>query len=977
MTRYCLSFNTSGNSAVNASWELQILNNEGLLPYEGSFKADWQRIVPERKTYTHSFLTHRDGVLLRVILESQGAMPEITDMKLEEITGTNPVINGDFSSGPLNYSGWTDRRLAKLETNENGETILKCEPEGYALTDPIPVEPGSIYRYAEGSHVGGQVLVYDYDLLRIGRIDGYLPRKNPFLKIPADAAFIRIEYCDGRPTRVPVVNLVGLELVEKGTSPKIPDFPAYPGEIILEANSPPPEVRAAREIQHWVRKISGKEMRVLAVPSNRDNMKIRIGGKLAKNLFPEDFKYLDGSDGFAVRQKDKNIYIFGSRPSGALFGAFRFLEKNTDIIWARPRKEFGTVFTPNPSLEFKEANFILRPAFVKRMSGGNYAKTDDSGIWQGRLGLNTSAFWVNQYEREEMGGAPSFDGNFMSVIAQSDKYKFEKCKTEHPEFFIFQNGKRDISPNGYICYTAPGIAEAISEGLCEVIKKAEARGEKLEHISVRTRDGWAVCTCPECMKPIKLADGSFLEPKADTSQKDPLFFSTRVAVMMNKVAAEFAKTYPNMPIGVSAYIYMAVPPAVKHAPSLIPLFCAYGVCSIRFPILEGKNNHCIYGDSGGPVWETRFREYLNRNASEDRKLSMFAYYYCNGFSTVADSAAADWSAMVKSGGVYGVHMDGFSAESEQGLSVWDYRAIEWWIMARLMWEPTLDPQKLREDYIKRAYGRAAPEMLEFYNIIRKVWGDPDIKFGATCHSSSAEIFETLIVKTGNEEKLRSILVEAEKKVVNPNSKILVQRTLTAFDSLSKSLNRLAIPYVQESTAEWNIANSTFWMQAFKLGEFKKVSTWSDFKQAPAKHQTNVSVMRDETYLYFHFQALDAGKNDRVELVLTAERRAPIYFFALDRNGKRYDMKNYLPWDCPEWKGEVKNEKDSYTAMFKIPLSVIRELDLKEDDVKLYAKFSRLAFDGKDKEESTLDGTSITRTHYMNYWKMLTIAKGNE
>ena len=977
LTRYCLLFSAEVGSGNSSDWELQIFNRDGLLPYEGAFKADWQKIVPERKKYTHSFLTPRDGTLLKFIISKKGDLPQITDIKLEEVTDKNPVINGDFSSGLFNYSGWNDHRLAKLEKNEKGLIVLKCDAEGYALTDPIPVEPGASYRYAEGSYPGGRVLVYDYDLLRIDWIDDYDPKKNPFMKIPADAAFIRIEYCDGRDGRAPVIDKVGIELVKKGTVTKEAESPPYPGEIILEANSQLPEIRAAREIQHWVRKISGKEMRVLAAPSNRDNTKIWIGAKQARNLFPEDIKYLVGSDGFAVRQKERNIYIFGSRPAGALFGAVRFLEKNTDIIWTRPRKEFGTVFTSNPDLAFKEADFILRPAFVKRMSGSYYAQPVDSGIWQGRVGLNSSAGYYNQFEREEMGGAPSFDGNFMSVIAQSDKYKFEKCKIEHPEFFIFQNGKREISPNGYICYTAPGIAEAISEGLCEAVKKAEARGEKLEHISVRTRDGWAVCTCPECMRPIKLPDGSLLEPKGDTSQKDPLFFSTRVAVMMNKVAAEFAKTHPEMPIGVSAYLYMSVPPAVKHAPTLIPVFCAYGVCSIRFPILDGKNNHCVYGDSGGPVWEKRFREYLNRNAAENRELSMFAYYYCNGFSTVADSAAADWTAMVKSGGVYGVHMDGFSAESENDLSVWDYRAIEWWIMARLMWEPTLDPQELREYYIKRAYGKAAPEMLEFYNIIRKVWEDPDIKFGVTCHSSSAEIFEALIVKTGNEEKLRSILVEAERKAANPVSKILVQRTLTAFDSLSKSLNRTAIPYVQESTAEWNIADSTFWMQAFKLGEFKRVSTWTDFKQAPARHQTNVSAMRDETNLYFLFQALNAGENDRVELVLTAERAAPIYYFALDRNGKRYDMRNYLPLDCIDWKGKVKDEKDSYTAMFKIPLSVIKELDANKDDVKLYAKFSRLSPDGKDKEESSLTGDSISKTHYMNYWSALTITNGRD
>jgi hypothetical protein len=603
------------------------------------------------------------------------------------------------------------------------------------------------------------------------------------------------------------------------------------------------------------------------------------------------------------------------------------------------------------------------------MSGAPYASRSDDGIWQGRMGLNSSSYYYNQFECREMGGAPSFESNYMAAIAQSPKYEFEKCKKEHPEFFALINGKREILPNGYTCYTAPGIAKAISEGLCEVVKKFKEKGEKLEHVSIRTRDGWTVCSCEGCMKPIKLPDGNLLKPKADTAQGDLLFFSTRMAMMLNDVAEEFAKTHPDIPITVPAYIYSAVPPAIMYHPSLIPSFCAYDTCSLRFPILDENNN---------PLWAERFREFLKRNGTDNRKLSMFAYYYPPGFSTVADSAAADWRAMVKSGGVYGVHLDSFTPDMEnynrreQYLHMWDYQAIEKWIIARLMWDPTLDPQKLREYYIKRAYGEAAPEMLEFYNIIRKVWEDPAIKFAPNCHAGNAEMFDTLIVKTGNEEKLRSILVLAAEKAVNPSSKILVQRTLAAFDRFAKTLNRIYIPFIQESTAEWKMANSTFWMQALKLGEFKCVSTWYDAKDSPAKHQTKVSIMRDKQNLYFHFHAFDAGENDRVELILEAKRGSARYFFALDRKGKHYDMKNDSPWDCPDWNGEVKNGKDSYFAMFKIPLSLIKELETSEEDIVLYAKFSRLLSDSNDREESTLTGFSITMTHYMNYWTKLSI-----
>ena len=975
LTRYRLSFNASGK---NSTWELQIFNKDGLLPYEGSFKNNWQKIVSARKKYTHSFFSPRDGALLKFIVDSQRNMPELSDIKLEKISNTNPVVNGDLSAGMDNYSGWNTHKRAKLIKDSNGRILLKCQPDGYAVTDPIPVEPGATYRYTPGSRIG-QVLTYTRDLLRIGLLPRYHRKSNPFIKIPADTAFIRLEYCDGRDWqkgRVPVINKVGIELVKKGKETPVKDYPNYPGEIVLKTNSSLSEVRGAREIQHWVKKISGKEMRVLAAPSDKDNTKIYIGKKWAEKLFPKDLKFLKGSDGFAVRKKGENIYIFGARPAGSLFGSIRFLEKNTDIIFARPRKEFGTVYSKNPRLVFRKTNFFMRPAFVHRITGRPYASRSDDGIWQGRVGFNTPSYYYNQFRREEEGGVASFLSNYMSTIIQSPQYSYAVCKEKYPELFAEINGKRKASPHSYICPTHPVAAKAVAAGLCAVIKKAKAKGIDLEFVGVRVKDGWGVCSCKRCMRPIKLPNGKLLKPKSDTARRDPLFFSTRKAVLLNKVAEEFAKTYPERSISVECYIYTAEPPAIPYKPSLMTTFCSYDTCSIRFPILDGKN--CHYRD--GEMWARRFKEYLKRNKLYKRKISMFAYYYPCGFSTVADSAAADWEAMLKSGGVHGIHLDSFTPDMEnykrrvQYLHMWDYQAIERWIIARLMWNPTLDPQKLREDYIKRAYGKAAPEMLKFYNVIRKNWEDPKIKYGVNCHTQMANLFETFIVKTGNEKKLRSLLVKAEEKTINSNSKILIQRTLRAFDRFAKCLNRTYIPFVPESTAEWNSADSTFWMAALKMGDFKRISTWNDFKQAPAVHQTQVSIMRDEKNLYFRFQALKAGKKDRVELVLGASRHSVKYFFAIERTGKTYSMLNYSSRHYPGWETKLENNKNSYVAMFKIPLNAIKGLKTSDKEFKLLAKFARLVYDGKNREESSLIGVSITMSHYLNYWTSLSIKK---
>ncbi len=968
LTRYRLSFEGEAAPGAEGRWQLQVFTPGGLLPYEGLFDADWQKIPSGKRTYQHEFLTPRDGHLLKFETGSTGASPQISDIKLEKIADKNLVLNGNLSAGPDNYSGWNTRFLAELTKNDDGRLVLKCEPAGYAVTDPIPVEAGATYRFTKDSTPGARVLIYDRDLLQVDMI---VPEKTSEFVTPPDAAFIRLEYCDGRDGRAPVISQAGIELVKGGPAQPKEEFAAYPGEIVLKPRSALPEVRAARELQHWVRKISGKAIPVLAKPSDEQTPKIFVGTGWAEPHFAADLKSLEGSDGFALRKKGDDIYVFGARPAGALFGAIRLLEDNSDLIFARPQKAFGAVYSKNPSLVFEHADTLLRPAFLSRMSHPPAAEAFDDGVWQGRAGLNTSPKSYNGFRRREMAGAQSFESSFMAIIERAPGFEFEKTSVEHPDFYVFVDGKREIRPKGYICYTAPGIAEAIAKGLVSVVKEYESRGEKLDFLRVRTRDGWLVCTCDSCMAPILLPDGTKLEPKALTSEKDQLFFSTRMVQLFNQVSAEFAKTYPEMVINAAAYIYGSTPPAVPHDKGMAPMFCAYPSATIRFPILDGEHNDF----SAGKEWENKFREYLKRT-TDGRKISLFDYHYTGGFSTVADAAREDWLAMAKTGGAYQMHLDGMPSDeaNEAGVNSWDYDAPEKWIMSRLMWDPALDPQKLREEYCRRAYQEGAPEMIEFYNLIRAAWGNPDIKMGVNCHTKAPELFDTFIVKPGNEQKLRALLVKAEGKAKDPNAKALIQRVIVAFYQQAGSMKRVSIPFIAESTTEWDIPGSTFWLQALKFEGFKMVSTWNYFEDVPAEHPTSVSVMRDKDNFYVRFEAQKAEKHDRVELVIQKERRATSYYFALDRNGKAYDMKNFTPWGQGTWAGKVQDDPDHYVAMFRIPFSTMENLDPGGETFNFMVKFARLISGKAGDEESALLGFSITRGHYDNYWTTLTVEK---
>jgi hypothetical protein len=242
-----------------------------------------------------------------------------------------------------------------------------------------------------------------------------------------------------------------------------------------------------------------------------------------------------------------------------------------------------------------------------------------------------------------------------------------------------------------------------------------------------------------------------------------------------------------------------------------------------------------------------------------------------------------------------------------------------------------------------------------------------------CHTSSSTLFDTFIVKTGNEAKLRDLLVKAEKKAGNPDSKLLIQGTLAAFDKFAEGMKRIYIPYVEESTHEWNKPDSTFWFQALKLSGFKQVTTWKDFKMAEANHATEVAIMRDKENIYVRFDAHKAApKGDQVEIVFEAQRHSIKYYFALDRDGKSHGMENYSPQEPGRWEGRVAASGDGYVAMFRIPFSAIKNLDAAQEVFELPSKFSRMISDKQEAEESTQDGLPITLTQFPNHWTVLTV-----
>ncbi|WP_218933558.1 DUF4838 domain-containing protein [Rubripirellula lacrimiformis] len=953
-----------------ARWVIRSFDQRGDVPHAGCYEAEWQNLVSGQSTYTRAFRTPPDAQAVEFSIRYSGELPQVSDVRLDPIVPDGLLVNGDFGEGQGNYSGWSEHNNTVIE-QVDGKTAMIVQHNGFAITDRLPVDGGSLYRFERGSTMPSYVLAYDDDmhLLPPNRYN-----RHAEFRTPETARYLRLLYqtsFDHIPAyRTKTITSVALRRVDEdgvdedgvdeGASASVAaptDSPVFPGEIILSGGCDARQRYAAQELQHWIRQITGKRIPLLAKPSDRANTKILLGAEWA-TPYADDLKFLADSDGYAVRRDGDNIHVFGSHPRGTLFGVYALLEKNTDIIWPRPHPDFVAIFSKQANIDFRDTDFRSRPAFEIREM--NFAGGDPNPVlshqWIGRNGGNSpiklgKGFpWLQWRSGATIGAGGGYIWSFMGL------------EQEDETLYPLVNGNRLRNKWRQPCYTHPSVPRIMADAAREMIDSVP--GMPLEFLISRIGDNWEVCNCDECMKPIELADGTELAATSTNSVKDQLFFSTRNYMMLNKMAANLVEDNPTLKLHTHAYIFASEPPKVQLHPAIVPHFAAYPTKDERYPIMEQKSER-------GSVWKRRMQQW---GEQQEVRFGYFGYYYASGFNALADTAGPDYRALAEMGGIH-AHNEGFPADGSGDLNSWDVDGVEKWIIAKLQWDPTLDPADLREQYITRTYRDAAPQMIQFYQLISDSWHDASNPTPVNCHTASTELFQKFIVDPGIEKDARRLLLDAKNVATDRRSIKLIERTLAKFDMLAAELNRLPVPLVAESTQQWNQYESPHWYKAHQVSDFKPVANWRPVPQDHSPlHKTTVAMMRDQDSLYFKMDAFDdAAKatappsqtdvfpaDDRVEIVLRSG--SDTYYFALGADGGTYSLKN---WDTNrDWSNKTRVRyvagNGRWSALLAVPLA---DIGVDSESVDLDGKFCRVfSPHTPQREESTLNGRSIFHDH---------------
>ena len=693
------------------------------------------------------------------------------------------------------------------------------------------------------------------------------------------------------------------------------------GEFVLRDPPEPAESFGTRDVCGWIEKITGATVRILHEPSKQANEKIFVGTSFAGD-FKEDLEKLRGNDGFAVRRKGNHVYVFGSRPRGTLYGLYALLEKNTDLIFARPHDEFGTVHGKMTGLVLRETDFIDIPVFLNRRFGPNWPRHRGTGVWLLRNRDNTRDHRASYKGFLELDLIEPYGTNFaVPIAAHQDR---------HPEYFGYNpitRSRRFVKHGeGTMCLSVPGLPAIWARGLARNVAAYEAKvGRKVDHVRLGPGDNWFCCQCEKCLAPLRLPDGSRLACKDPDSIKDPLFRSTQITLFINEAMKTWKTLRPEIPIHVLAYIHFAEPPRVPVHPDLGIWFAPYPTSNLHFPLLDPRQRE---------PWRSRFAKWLTMN---DR-LGFYEYFEAKP-SPQCFYAAANLRAIMsrpdhRNALIYAEMSNDFGTKGiGNGALGWDVGLMNHWVHTRLFWDPRQDVDSLYSYYIRRTYRQAAPQMLAYYKLIKSSWLAPDNKTHSSCHASIAGVYKGLIVDRGLEKECLRLLTEAEAAARHPHSKIMIRRMRERYEGFSRDMARLIVADIPEIRGEADDFDSLQWHKPRVCDDF--ALTTRDGKKSDPPQSTALQAAHDGKLLFLRFR-MEAAKGDGRDAmapVAGKERwpkgdhvefwlfdRGARYVFAFNAKGARYDARNLdRSWDFP-WDLKVRTTKSGWEAIATLPLS---------------------------------------------------------
>jgi hypothetical protein len=439
--------------------------------------------------------------------------------------------------------------------------------------------------------------------------------------------------------------------------------------IVVAPDSSEPERHAAAELAEFLQQVTGGKFEILHKDAPGKS-RILVGFKAANLPLTDSFKGGPGYDeifnGIMIRTLGKDLVLLGGHPRGTLYAVYTFLEDHVGCRWWSSKV---STIPKKPTLKVDKLFVLYSPPLEYRES---FWFDAFDGDWAVRNKCNGHAARLD----EKRGGKHIYQGfvhTFFPLIPPQTYFK------DHPEWFSEIDGKRKHE-RAQLCLTNEEMRKELVKNL-----KARLRSNPAATIASVSQNDWhGYCQCSKC---------SAIDKEEGSPAGSLLRF-------VNAVAADIEEEFGNVAISTLAYQYTRKPPKkVKPRHNVIVRLCSIE-CSFSKPLADERNKKFRDDIVGWSkvcnrlyIWDytTDFRHYVMPHPNL-RVLGPNVKFFVDH-------------------NVKGIFEQG--AYQSYGSEMAELRA---WVLAKLLWNPTRDGEKLIDEFIEGYYGAAGPHIKAYLNV---------------------------------------------------------------------------------------------------------------------------------------------------------------------------------------------------------------------------------------------------------------------
>jgi hypothetical protein len=476
---------------------------------------------------------------------------------------------------------------------------------------------------------------------------------------------------------------------DPGPDPGPPDAGAPPAvvvtagshTVVTQPGASPSELKAADELRLWLGEVLGTEPAVAELSEPAEGPMIVLGqGPLASALGVEPSAESLGEQGFAMKTAPPHVVIAGTPGAGTLYGAHRFLERYAGVRWFAPGV---TRADERDSVEVPELDITEQPAFLWRHTSYEWPGADEA--FRARLTNNDGSGGADR----EWGLRRRHDGrahSYFRHLSPGDYYD------AHPEYFSEVGGKR-LRDETQLCLTNPEVLDIVAESM---LARMESKPDMRQH-NFSQMDHYNYCTCETC---------SAMNEQYQTTGGTQFWF-------VSKLAERTSGRFPDKSIGTLAYTYTVEPPVglEMHPNTAVWLCHMYPSC----------DSHPIHSCSKDADYKRRAL------AWSEVAPQLYVWHYIVDF-THYYSPFPNFRAMAADLGFYrdigvtGIYLQGMGHNGGGG----EFSLLRPYYGVKLLWDPDLDPDTLRREFLEGYYGSAWTHIWDYSEMLEDKVEQEDI-----------------------------------------------------------------------------------------------------------------------------------------------------------------------------------------------------------------------------------------------------------